>query len=127
LETNWENPLNVTYEYPIHESVICIGHEHSSYFGHSFLEILPRNITSSSIVVVPEKHHVVGGFEFLGIKDCQIVASINTPIFARDFYTAEDLSCGDLTRFLIGSMRNLPCARSCAACFPSPAPCPGGP
>jgi hypothetical protein len=98
----------------MYESAICIGHEHSSDFGHWFLEVLPayavlpRNITSSSIVVVPEKHyHVVDGFEFLGIKECQIVAGINIPIFARHFYTAEYVSCGDLTRFLIGSMRRL--------------------
>jgi hypothetical protein len=87
-----------------------------------------HNITSSSIAVVPERHHhVVDGFKFLAIKGCQIVAGINTPIFARNFYTAEYLSCGYLTRFLIGRMRNLPYARSRAACFPCSAPYPGCP
>jgi hypothetical protein len=113
-EQFWRTPAKVTYDYPMYESAICLGHQHSSDFGHWFLEVLPtyavlpRNITSSSIVVVPEKHHhVVDGFAFLGIKEYQIVAGLNIPIFARHFYTANYWFCGDLTRFLIGSMARL--------------------
>jgi hypothetical protein len=60
LEANWETPLNVTCEHPMYESAICIAHEDSSDFGHWFLEVLPayavlpRNIMSSFVVVVPE-------------------------------------------------------------------------
>jgi hypothetical protein len=113
-EEFWQSPANVTYDYPMYESAICLGHQHSSDFGHWFLELLPayavipRNITSCSVVVVPERHHhVVDGFAFLGINECQIVAGINIPVFARHFYTAEYWFCGDLTRFLIGSMARL--------------------
>jgi hypothetical protein len=98
----------------MYESAICLGHQHSSDFGHWFLEVLPaysvipRDILHNSIVVLPERRpFIVDGFSMLGVHESQIVTGLGVSLFARHFYTADFVFCGDLTRFLIVSFRKL--------------------
>lgn len=110
----YKAPDSITYNYPCYESAISIGHQHSSDFGHWFLEVLPcyavipKEILQSSVVVVPYiAKHVIEGFKFLGVDESQIVAGIEIPVFAKKFYTVDYIICGDLNGFLISNMRRL--------------------
>jgi hypothetical protein len=96
----------------MYESAICLGHQHSSDFGHWFLEVfpayaaLPTDLLRKSVVVVPEPyHHVFDGFAYLGVRPNQIIAGVNIPIFAKEFYTVDFIICGDLNKFLITKLR----------------------
>jgi hypothetical protein len=110
----YQSPEKITYEYAMYESAICLGHQHSSDFGHWFLEVLPaysvipREILFNSVVVLPEFHdYLVDHLSVLGVHESQIVTGLGVTVFARHFYTAEFTFCGDLVRFLIVSFRNL--------------------
>jgi hypothetical protein len=110
----YQQPQKVTYEYAMYESAICLGHQHSADFGHWFLEVLPaycvipRDVLLKSIVVLPEFHaHLLDGFSLLGVREEQIVTGLGLSVFARNFYTASFVFCGDLTQFLIVSFRTM--------------------
>ena len=105
---------SVTLQYKIYESAICLGHQHSSDFGHWFLEvfpayaILPEEILRKSVVVVPFiRSHVIEGFKFLGVSEDQIVEGDNIVLHANHYYTMDYTFCGDLNRFLITNLREL--------------------
>jgi hypothetical protein len=104
----------VTYEFPCYDSALCVGHQHSSDFGHWFLEVfpcyaaLPADIVAKSVVVVPERYeHVVDGFSFLGVNPANIIAGVNIPLVARHYYTVDFQLCGDLNSFLITKLRHM--------------------
>ena len=112
----WEQfyspPAIVTYEYKEYNNVICLGHQHTSDFGHWFLEVLPayaimpKSILYNSIVLVPfKRQHVVEGLKLLGVQPYQILAGDNILVFAKHFYTLDHAICGDLNKYLIESMR----------------------
>ncbi|OHT05399.1 hypothetical protein TRFO_06003 [Tritrichomonas foetus] len=110
----YKTPPSVTYNYKIYQSAICLGHQHSSDFGHWFLEVLPayaimpEEILKKSVVVVPFKREfVIFGFEFIGVKEEQIVEGDNIPIFAYHYYTMDYTFCGDLNKYLIAKMRQM--------------------
>lgn len=110
----YTHPESVTYEYPCYESAISLGHQHSSDFGHWFLEVLPcyavlpKEILQSSVVVVPYiAKHIIEGFKFIGVHESQIVAGVDIPVFAKKFYTVDFIICGDLNPYLITNMRKL--------------------
>jgi hypothetical protein len=107
-------PPSITYEYPMYRSAVCIGHQHSSDFGHWFLEVLPafavvpREIIQRSVVVVPFAHpFVLDGFAVIGIPEKQVVAGDNAPFFAIDFYTMDFKHCSDLNQWLIIRFQDL--------------------
>lgn len=95
------------------ESVICLGHQHTSDFGHWFLEALPaysaipKDILLKSYVVVPEeKEYIYQGFEAIGVKRDHVIAGGDNLFFAKNFYTVEFTFCGDLVPFLVNNLRN---------------------
>jgi hypothetical protein len=109
----YQQPERVTYSYAMYESAICIGHQHSSDFGHWFLEVLPayaaipRDTLLSSIVVLPEYHdYIADHLAVFGVHPSQIVTGLQLTVFARHFYTAEFTVCGDLLAYLITNFRN---------------------
>jgi hypothetical protein len=70
--------------------------------------VIPKDILERSVVVVPERYdHVVDGFAFLGVSPDQIVAGVNIPVFALEFYIADFIICGDLNVFLITTLRKM--------------------
>lgn len=102
--------VNLTYKQ--YEHAICLGHQHSSDFGHWFLEVLPayaimpKEILSKSVVVVPFiRKHVIDGFKFIGVSEDQIVEGDNIPVFAHHYYTMDYIFCGDLNVYLITNLR----------------------
>lgn len=104
----------ITLTYNIYESAICLGHQHSSDFGHWFLEVfpayalIPEDILRKSVVVVPFiRSHVIEGFKFLGVNKEQIVEGDNIVLHANNYYTMDYTFCGDLNRYLITNMRHL--------------------
>ena len=110
----YRSPSSVTYTFNIYESAICLGHQHSSDFGHWFLEvfpayaIIPKDILQKSVVVVPFiRKHVIEGFNFLGVSKEQIVEGDNIVLHANNYYTMDYTFCGDLNRFLIANLREL--------------------
>jgi hypothetical protein len=121
----YEQPERVTYSFAKYESAICLGHQHSSDFGHWFLEILPaycvipRDVLLSSIIVLPEYHdYIEEHLGLLGVHPSQLVCGLQLTVFARHFYTAEFFVCADLVAFLITSFRNLVIAKFGLARFP---------
>lgn len=110
----YHSPPSVTLPYKIYNSAICLGHQHSSDFGHWFLEvfpayaIMPKDILQKSVVVVPFiRPHVIEGFKFLDIPKEHIVEGDNIVLHANNFYTMRYTFCGDLNKVLITKLREL--------------------
>ena len=105
----YHNP-HVTFEK--YNQVICIGHQHSSDWGHWFLEVfpgliaLPEEILRESLIALPfARDFVVNNLESIGIDRSQLIVGDNKAYFAHTFITIESTWCGDLNRFLIVNMK----------------------
>ena len=101
---------HITYE--MYDKVICIGHQHSSDWGHWFLEVfpgyiaLPSELLNDCVVCVPfAKDFIINNFESIGVKSWQIIEGDNKRYYANTLYTIESLWCGDLNRFLLVNMK----------------------
>lgn len=100
------------YSCKIYESVICIGHQHTSDFGHWYLEILPlffllpSNLLNSSYIAVPfVRSFILSNLEPLNIGVEKFIHGDNEAYYAKKFYTVESSFCGDLNLFSIIYMR----------------------
>ena len=97
-----------------YDVVTCIGHQHTTDFGHWFLEVLPAfatlppEIISVTYVALPiARPFVIEGLEFFGYSRERIIEGINIPLYAKKLYTVESSWCGDLNWFLITKMRKI--------------------
>ncbi|EAY20437.1 hypothetical protein TVAG_110490 [Trichomonas vaginalis G3] len=102
------------FEYPIFQKAICVGHQHTSDWGHWSLEALPaiialpEEILYTSVIVVPVLNDfVVENLREFGVDPAQIYASLNGRVGAKVLYTVNSLWCGDLNRKLLLNMRRI--------------------
>jgi len=105
---------NPTINFTKYDMVTSIGHQHTTDFGHWFLEILPAfailpsYIVENTYIALPiARNFVVDGLEFFGYSKDRIIEGINFPVFARTLYTVQSSFCGDLNWFLIIRMRDI--------------------
>ena len=96
-----------------YHSVVCIGHQHSSDWGHWFLEVypvllvMPSDIIRNSVIALPFKRDfIIDNLEVIGISLDQIVEGDNIPLYADVLYTVKSTWCGDLNTFLLNNMRH---------------------
>ncbi|KAH0785366.1 hypothetical protein GPJ56_010777 [Histomonas meleagridis] len=108
----YQQPDKITYNLTYYKKVICIGHQHTSDYGHWFLEVfpvyvaLPQNLLHESIIIVPEeREYIYQCLETLGIKREQVIAGHNDAFFADTFYTVSYKFCGDLVPYFIDNFR----------------------
>ena len=106
------------YHYPHitfqkYHSVICVGHQHTSDWGHWFLEVfpallaIPKSIRITSNIAVPFKtDFIIDNLMAIDVDPRQIIEGDNMPIFAEHFYTVLTTFCGDLNSFLLMNLRN---------------------
>ena len=109
--------LGQRYYYPSitfnkYHSVICVGHQHSSDWGHWFLEVyptllaMPTEIIRKSVIALPFKRDfIIDNLDVIGINQAQIIEGDNIPIYAEKFYTVDSTWCGDLNIYLLNNMR----------------------
>ena len=117
-EAFYRAPEQVTHNYTCYEHVISVGHQHSSDFGHWFLEVLPAiaampdDIRKRSMIILPRNGpHIVDGLRLLGINQSQLVVGETATVFAKRLYTVEMPMCGDLSRDLVLNFRKILAAK----------------
>lgn len=95
-----------------YQSVVCIGHEHTSEFGHWFLEVLPcfftipQYILDNSIIVVPKiKKFIIEDLALFNISQERILAGQDLYFYAENLYMIHSRWCGDLNNKLIQNMK----------------------
>lgn len=99
---------------PIFEKVICIGHQHSSDWGHWSIEVLPglislpESVLEDAIIALPRKDPaIVYTLSDFGIDHCKVYAEDNGRFKANTLITIHSIWCGDHNRFLILNMRQV--------------------
>ncbi|EAX87312.1 hypothetical protein TVAG_169450 [Trichomonas vaginalis G3] len=100
----------ITY-YKYH-SAVCIGHQHTSDFGHWFLEVLPcffavpQWILDTSVIVVPHyKKYIVEHLSLFNITEDKIIFAEDTYLYAENLYMMHSNWCGDINQLLIQNMK----------------------
>ena len=101
---------HITYE--MYDKVISIGHQHSSDWGHWFLEVfpgyvaLPEELLHNCFICLPfARDFIINNLLSIGVQPWQIIEGDNKRYYANTFYTIESLWCGDLNRFLLVNMK----------------------
>ena len=113
-EAFYRPPVSITYNYTGYESVVCVGHQHSSDFGHWFLEVLPalaalpKEVLRHSVVLLPRNgSHILDGLNLLGVNASQLVVGDERLVYAKRLYTVDMPLCGDLSSHLVLNFRKL--------------------
>lgn len=95
-----------------YKSVVCLGHQHTSDFGHWFLEVLPcffavpQWILDSSIVIVPYmKKYIIEDLALFNIPPDRILEGKDNYFYAENLYIMHSKWCGDLSHKLIQNMK----------------------
>ena len=95
------------------DSVIAIGHQHSSDFGHWLLETLPafvaipKQIRDKSYLLLPSlPYHAENSLKFFGFNISHVIYGENQYVYANKIYSIYSHYCGTLNQWLLANFRS---------------------
>ena len=98
--------------YESFDSIIAVGHQFSTDFGHWLLEILPMivaipsSIKNKSKLLLPKKSFfVTSALEFFNYNLSNVIYGENTFVYGNNVYTMYAANCGRLNQWLLCNFR----------------------
>ena len=113
---NWDqkNRTNVVVRYRTYDSLITIGHQHSSDFGHWLLEVLPafaaipKSVRDKSyFIIMRMPKHVEDSLRFFGFNISRVIQGRYANARGLMTYTIWTNQCGFLNQWLLSNFRSI--------------------
>ena len=102
----------ITLRYESYDSVISIGHQFSTDFGHWLIETLPMfaaiplSIRNKSKLLLPKKSiFVTSALEFFNFNLSNVIYGQNAYAYGQKVYTIYSANCGRINQWLICNFR----------------------